>query len=267
MIEHRLRVAQAAIGAARDGVGRSRIQFHLFLFRDELQVLRDQVGRNAVQIETLTTAQDRRKHFLRLGRGEDELHMRGRLLECLEERIEGLRGEHVHLVDDVDLVFPLGRRVTHVVAQLAHLLDAVVARAVDLEHVETVAAGDLLAAVALVAGRDGRAVNAVERLGQNARDRGFPDPARPDKKVGVGEPILFDRVLERARDMGLPDQIVECLRPIFSSKDLVAHALNLVRRGGGENRNSEKRERFCRIYLDFGRAEPVRPSFHPAKSC
>jgi hypothetical protein len=43
----------------------------------------------------------------------------------------------------------------------------------------------------------------------------------------VGQSILRDRVLERARDMRLSNQIVERLRPIFSRKNLVAHELNL----------------------------------------
>jgi hypothetical protein len=44
------------------------------------------------------------RDLVRLGRREDELHVRRRLLERLQQRVEGLRGEHVHLVDDVDLV-------------------------------------------------------------------------------------------------------------------------------------------------------------------
>ncbi len=81
-------------------------------------------------------------------------------------------------------------------------------------------------------------MNAVERLGQNARGRGFADPARADKQIGMREPILFDRVLERLGHVRLADQIVERLRPIFARENLVAHALNLVRRRLGENRIS-----------------------------
>jgi hypothetical protein len=40
----------------------------------------------------------------------------------------------------------------------------------------------------------------------------------------------------------LPDEIVEGLRPIFSSKNLIAHALNLVRRADGGNRISDMRD-------------------------
>jgi urease gamma subunit len=49
--------------------------------------------------------------------------------------------------------------------------------------------------------------------------------------------ILLDRILERARDMRLPDQIVERLRTIFSGEDLIAHVPNLVRPIVCENTN------------------------------
>jgi len=82
-------------------------------------------------------------------------------------------------------------------------------------------------------------VNAVERFSQNARGGGLADPARPDEKIGVGQPILFDRVLKRARDVFLADEIVKCLRPVLPRENLVAHTSNLVRRGLGENRFSK----------------------------
>ena len=43
---------------------------------------------------------DRRQHFLRLGRGEDEDQVLGRLLDDLEQRVEALVGHHVRLIDD-----------------------------------------------------------------------------------------------------------------------------------------------------------------------
>jgi hypothetical protein len=42
------------------------------------------------------------------------------------------------------------------------------------------------------------------------------------------QPVLRDRILERARDVGLSDQIVKRLRSIFSGENLVAHSLNLA---------------------------------------
>ncbi len=45
----------------------------------------------------------------------------------------------------------------------------------------------------------------------------------------MGQPILGDRIFQGARDVGLTDQIVKSLRPIFSGENLVAHAPNLMR--------------------------------------
>ena len=75
----------------------------------------------------------------------------------------------------------------------------------------------------------GRSVHAIERLGQDARRRGLADAARSDKQVGMREPVLLDRILERARDVRLSDEIVERLRSIFAGKNLIAHGPNLVR--------------------------------------
>ena len=45
--------------------------------------------------------------------------------------------------------------------------------------------------------------------------------------ISVREPVLRHRVFQRARDVGLADQIVKRLRPILSGENLVTHALNL----------------------------------------
>ena len=59
--------------------------------------------RRALEVEALAAVDDRRHHLVRLGRGEHEDGVRGRLLERLQERVPGLAGEHVRLVEDVDL--------------------------------------------------------------------------------------------------------------------------------------------------------------------
>jgi hypothetical protein len=133
----------------------------------------------------------------------------------------------VHFVDQINFVTALGWRITNVVAQLAHIFDAVVAGAIDLDHVEAIARGDLPAIVANAAWRNGRPLDAIERLCQNACGRCFADAAWTDKEIGMGQPVLRDRVFQRARHMRLPNEIVESLRPIFSRENFVAHAINL----------------------------------------
>ena len=80
LIEHRLGVAQAALRSARDRVRGRRLERDLLLPGDELQMLRDQVRRDAMEIESLAAAQDGRQNFLRLGRGENEFHVRAAAL-------------------------------------------------------------------------------------------------------------------------------------------------------------------------------------------
>ena len=133
----------------------------------------------------------------------------------------------MHFVDQVNFVTAFRRRITNVVTQLAHIVDAVVAGAIDFNHVKTVARSNLAAVIANAAWRDGRSFYAVERFCQNARRRCFADPARSNKQVRMCEPVLRDGVFQRARDVRLSDQIVKSLRPVFSRENLVAHAFNL----------------------------------------
>ena len=57
----------------------------------------------------------------------------GRLLERLEQRVPGVLGDLVRLVEDVDLAPQVGRRVVEALPELAHVVDAAVGRGVDLD--------------------------------------------------------------------------------------------------------------------------------------
>ena len=86
----------------------------------------DQGRRNTTEIKTLTTTEDRRQNLFRIRRREEELHVRRRLLQRLQQRIEGRRREHVNLVDDVDFELARGRRELGRIPQFPHLIDTVV---------------------------------------------------------------------------------------------------------------------------------------------
>ena len=127
-------------------------------------MLGNQFRRDPVEIEALAAAHDRGQNFLWLGRRKNKFHMRRRLLQRLQKRVERGCGQHVHFVDDINFVARLRRRVAHVIAKLAHLLDAVVARAIDFQNVKTVASCDLLAIVACSVRRDRRPFFTVKRF-------------------------------------------------------------------------------------------------------
>ena len=180
-------------------------------------------GGNAPQVEPLAARQDGRQHLLRVRRGEHELHMLRRLLQRLEQRVERRRREHVDFVNDVDLEPGAGRRVLAGLAQLADLLDAVVAGAVNLEHVQRAALGNFLAARVVVVEVHLGAAGAIEAFGEDAGDGGLAGAARAAEQVGVGNPLLLDGMGERLGDVLLPHHVLEALRAIFASNDLITH--------------------------------------------
>lgn len=115
------------------------------------------------------------------GGGEDELHVRRRLLHHLQQRVEALLGDHVGLVDDVDLEARLHRCEEDALAQLAGVVDAAMGGGVDLDHVD--AAGPPVASSRqLVQWPQGVGVGPFSQLRQRARMRAqvvFPQPRGP----------------------------------------------------------------------------------------
>ncbi len=221
LVERALGVAQSAFRAAGNGGQCVLVDRDFFLFGDFLEVLDDQVGGNPAQIKPLAPREDGGQNFLRFGGGEQEFHMRGWFFERLEQGVERFLGEHVDFVDDVNFEFGARGGVADGVAQLAYFIDAAVAGAVDFQHVQRAALGDFLAVVALVAGGDGGAFDAIQGLGENAGGGRLADAARADKKVGMGEAFLLDGVFQGRGDVLLSHDLIELLRPPFAGKDLI----------------------------------------------
>ena len=95
-------------------------------------------------------------------------------------------------VNDVDLKPSAGRGVLACLAQFADLLDAIVAGAVDLKHVQRAALGNLLAARVVGVEVHLGATSAIEAFGENAGDGGLAGAARAAEQVGVRNPLLLD---------------------------------------------------------------------------
>ena len=111
-------VAHAARGPARDEAHGAFLEGDvLLLFRTWGKVLHQGVLAQMAEDEMLAAADDGDGKFVRLSGGKDEDHARGRLLQGLEQGIEGAAREHVGFVDDEDLVAALHGRVADVLAQ------------------------------------------------------------------------------------------------------------------------------------------------------
>ena len=106
-------------------------------------------------------------------------------------------------------------------AQFTHLFHAVIARAVDLQHIHRTPLGDLHALGIVHVEIRFWAAGAIQCLGEDARDGRLARAAWSAKDVGVRDAILFDGVGECLGDVLLPNNVGESLWPILPRYDLV----------------------------------------------
>ena len=142
LIQQRQPVAHRTLGGAHDERERPRLDLHPFLRGDPFEMALQQLALDPPQIEALTAGEHRDRDLAHFGGGEDEDRLRRRLLQRLQQAVEGLLGEHVHFVDDVDLVARGARGVPDAVHDLADVVDAGAGRRVHLEHVDVPPFGD-----------------------------------------------------------------------------------------------------------------------------
>ena len=198
--------------------------------------------RHALQVEGLAARQDGGRHLAQLGGGEEELHRGRRLLQGLQQGVEGLGREHVHLVQDGDPEARLGGAVADGLAQLAHVVDAVVAGGVHLHHVRVAVGEDGAAFRANAAGLGRRAAgavgaDAVQGAGDDAGGGGLADAAHAGEHEGVGDAALGEGVAEGADQRVLADQLGEGGGAVFAGEHAIGRA------GGGRRRRVRGRGR------------------------
>ena len=226
LIEQGQPVAHRAFGGAHQQRQRARLDPHPLLGRDLGQMAAQALALDPPEIEALAAREHRDRDLAHLGGGEDEDGLRRRLLEGLEQAVEGLLRQHVDLVHDVDLEARRGRGVAHAVDQLAHVVDAGAGRGVHLQHVDVAALGDPDAVRALAAGLGRRLTaavraDAVERPGDDPRGGGLADAANPGQEEGVRDAAGAQRIGQRADQRLLADQLGQALRPVGPRQDPV----------------------------------------------
>ena len=117
---------------SRPGLERFIGYLTLVVGNDGTEFIDDLCGGYPVEVEMLAPAEDGLGYLVRLGSRKDKFGVERRLFEGLEEGVEGLFGEHVHFVDDVDLVIAVAGGVADRLGDPADIVDAAVGGAVDL---------------------------------------------------------------------------------------------------------------------------------------
>jgi hypothetical protein len=226
LVEQREAIAHRAVGCARDqhhGLGRD---LDLLLRGDAVEMCLQHIRRHAAQVEALAAREHRDRHLAQLRGGKDELHMRRRLLQRLQQSVEGVVGQHVHFVDDVHLVARRHRAVAHALDQLAHVVDTGVGGRVLLDHIDVAVLGDGGAVLANAAGIDrGPALavpaDAIQRAGDDARGGGLAHAADAREHEGVRKTPRFDGIAQGTHHRVLADQGGEIARPVLAGQHVV----------------------------------------------
>ena len=216
LVEQADRVAHAALRRAGDGEQRVVFRTEALGGDDVAQMAGDLRCGNAAKIEALAAAEHSGRDLVRLGGGQDEAGVGRRLLQRLQQRVECAVAQHVHFIDDVDLVAAFAGAKAHLVAQFADVVDAVVRRRVDLDQVDHAPFGDRVAGGAGIAGAFAFRRGAVERLGQDARRTGLAGAAWPGEEIGVRNAVFAQRVAQGLGYMLLAHHLVKGLAAPFA---------------------------------------------------
>ena len=224
------RLIGEAEGVAHAAVGRPGEQPQCGLLEGDhlrlehlAQVPNHLLRQHVLEVELQAAGQHCRRQLLRVGGGEQKLDVGWRLLEGLQQRIEAAVGEHVHLVDQVDLEARAGGGVLHVVQQLAGVLHLGPRGGIDLQQVDAAPLGDLLAGTAAAAGLRTHPGLAVQALGKDARNGGLAHAAGAGEQVGVVQAVVIQGIYQRLTHMLLTDQFTESAGAPFAGENLVGH--------------------------------------------
>ncbi len=211
LVEHGQGVAHRSAAGADHQVEHASGDGDVLRLAQRLQVRAQDGRRHQPERVVVRPRPDGADHLLRLRGREDEAHVRRRLLDQLEERVEALGGDHVGLVQDEDLVAVARGGESGALAQLASVVHAVVRRGVDLDHVHRAGASarELDAGRAGAAGRVRGPLLAVEAAREDARGGGLAAAARPREQVGVVDAVRAQRLHERRGDVLLTHHVRE----------------------------------------------------------
>ena len=237
LVEQRQGITNGALRRARYQRQRRRFDLYSFFAGDALKMLHQHRRIDATQVKALAARQHRHRYLADLSGGEDELGVRRRLFQGLEQRVERRAREHVDFVEDIDLVARRHRGVADGVVDLAHVVHAVVGGGVHFEYVDVAALDDGLAMHAHRRHRDGRpgdrAVGqfVVERAGEDAGGGCLADAAHAGEDPSLRDAAGLERIRDRAHHGVLADEVVEAGGAVFAGEHAVA-AIRRVGRGG-----------------------------------
>ena len=159
---------------------------------------------------------NRSEDLVQVGRGEDEAHVLGRLLDQFQQGVKASRGDHVGFVDDVDLVARRCGREHRALTQIAGVVHASVARSIKLDDVDGARStrSQIHATLARSARLRGWSLLAVQRSRHDSSRRRFAAATGAGEKVRVVNTIVVQSPRQRRGDVFLAHHVGQPRRPV-----------------------------------------------------
>ena len=176
---------------------------------------------DAPEGEALAAGEDGGRDLVKLRGGENEHQVLRRLLQDLQQGVEGREGQHVDLVDDIDPLFDSGGGVDGLVPQGPDLVHTVIGRGVQLQNVQKAAVLNAKAGGTGAAGVPVHGMLAVYGLGENFRAGGLSGAPGAGEEVSVGGAAFGHLLLQGLGDMALPRDVREGLGPPLAVEGLI----------------------------------------------
>ena len=221
LIQQAQAVPKAAICQPGQNPGRIVIQVDIFLVGNILQPGGNVLLTDAPEGKPLAPGQNGCRNFVQFRSSQNKEQMLRRLLNDLQQSIEGRDGEHVHLVNNIHPHLYLRWGIYCVVPQIPDIVHAVVGCGIDFQHVHAGTGINGLTGFAAVAGITVIRVQAVDSLGQNFGAAGFARATGAGKQVGMahfpGNELGFQGLGHRQ----LAGNIIKSLRPVFAIQSLI----------------------------------------------
>ena len=161
-------------------------------------------------------------------RCKNENDVRRRLLESFQQSVERALRKHMHLVDNINLVFARNGRIFHLFAKVADFVDRAVACRVYLENIHIAGILQLQTRLATSARTAVYGTFAINRPRKNTGDGSLSRAPRSSKQIRVTDIARINLVDERPDDMRLSDNLVERIGTIFSVQRNMRHFLHLI---------------------------------------
>jgi len=151
---------------------------------------------------------------------QDKNSVGGRLFQRLQKGVEGRCAQHVHLIDDIDLVLAGLWRKPHLLYQRPDIVYGIVAGSIQLMDVHGDPIVERDTGMALVTGFPICAyILTVNGLGKYTGAGRFTDPPGTAEQKCMRQLIVLDGILKGSRNMRLPHHCRKTLWPVFSRRN------------------------------------------------